>query len=368
MSAFKYRGRDSESVARRSNQSSGAYDSYTTNVPTFKPSEGENIIRIMPRTSQEDFEKWGDHWGIDVLVHYGVGPDNGAYLCLDKMKGEPCPICEARASARTEEEADALRPTSRIMCWLIDRKEEKAGPKLWSMPLNLSKDISHASQVKGSGEILLIDHPDEGYDVYFDREGEKLRTKYKRIEVDRNPSPLADDPKQQKRWLDYIEENPLPELLNYFPAEHIEKVLFGQVSARKEPEPEDGGEAPARPGRTRPSREPSRESSRGEPAPWEGEERSNGRDRTEERGARPLRVRGRPSESVQEDEGDPSPPPARERVTRLGREEPDPEPAPEPERSPRGRRSVAAEDENDGGGDDRSPGAARARLARLGRR
>ena len=87
--AFKYRGKERtvESVTRRSRESSGNFESYVlSDVKMFKPKEGENNVRILPPT-WEDVDKWGDGWEIAAHLHYGIGPDNGAYLCLDKMKG-----------------------------------------------------------------------------------------------------------------------------------------------------------------------------------------------------------------------------------------------------------------------------------------
>src|SRR5215469_540855 len=100
-SKFKYHGRSDEDVEKRAKQSSGRYDSYLTqDVNWFRPKRGEQIIRLVPWLNEnlKDFdeyeEKWGNHWGIDLIVHRNVGLDNGTYLCLDKMKNEPCPICD----------------------------------------------------------------------------------------------------------------------------------------------------------------------------------------------------------------------------------------------------------------------------------
>ena len=236
---FKYPKRTVEDVQRRAKQSSGRYDSYVTEEVTwFKSRPGENCIRLIPWLSATDpdfdklEERWGNHWGIDIIVHRNVGPDNGTYLCLDKMKGEPCPICDAWRG----DDIDELKPSDRVLCWLIDRNDEKAGPQLWAMPLGVSKDISAVSQVKGSGEVLMIDDPESGYDVFFDREGEKTRTQYKRIAVARDASPLAETQKEEERWFAYILERRLPDILKYYETDYLEKMLAGQ---QREPEPED---------------------------------------------------------------------------------------------------------------------------------
>lgn len=310
--AFKYHKRSSESVSRRAKQSSGAYDNFLpSDVVSFKPREGENAIRIVPWLSDDNpdakklREKWDDHWGIDIHLHRNVGPDNGSYLCLDKMLGEPCPVCEARREA-SEEEADAWRVNTRILCWVVDRDAEKTGPQLWAMPLGTSKDISAASTVRGSGDLLLIDHPEEGYDIFFEREGEKKRTRYKQVQADRNSTPLSDNQKTADRWLKYVSDNLLPDLLEYFPYDHIEKVLHGQASSKRSEDDEEGGDN---------KRSSRRLSGRGDgdqdsDAETEGNERSSRRSRRggeeaegefkDRRGA--SRTRGRSDEDPPEEE------------------------------------------------------------------
>ena len=259
-SKFVYRGdkRTVESVVRKSKQAGGLYDSYlASDVQMYKSKEGEACVRILPPT-WEDTEKWGDGWEIGVYIHYSVGPDNGTYLCLDKMKGEPCPVCEARRTITDQDEADQLKPGYRTLAWVIDRDNEKAGPMIWSMPITMFKEINARSIDKKTNAPILVDDPEEGYDIVFNRAGTtKTNTKYSAVEVTREPSPLHDDEKLQARWLEYITEHPLPDVLNFYDAEHIEKVLFGKTDRRKDEEEvtEETETRPSRRGRAEPVEE-----------------------------------------------------------------------------------------------------------------
>lgn len=405
--AFKYRKRTAESVSRRAKQSSGVYDSYVSiDAQWFKPKEGENIIRIMPWISQDNpllkkpefVDKWGDHWGIDIFIHRNVGPDNGTYLCANKMSGEPCPICDARNEAG-EEEAQALKPQNRILCWLIDRSDEKAGPKLWNMPLGTSKDISARSTVKGTGELLSIDDPEEGYDIYFDREGVKDRTKYEHVDVARDPSPLHDKQSTQDRWLDYVEDNLLPEILEFHEANYLEKILFGQMERAERSEVEGDRERPARRGR-RDEAEPEREekTSRGrrgrdeaEAPPEEPERERRGSRRAEreepepegepeerQRGSRRTRGRSDEAEPERDREAESDNEGREARSSRGSRRGGRDEAEPERDEASRGGqteryRSRQAEEEapppeEEEGGGEKTAAAAKGRLGRLGRR
>jgi hypothetical protein len=248
MEKFKYRGGDRtvEDVVKRSKQSGGSYDSYLGPDCTFyKSSEGDHTVRILPPT-WDDVEKFGNGWELQIFFHRSVGPDNGTYLCLDKMTGVKCPVCEARRQATDEDEADALKPQWRALAWIIDRDNEKAGPQVLSLPVSLFRDINARSVDKKTNDAILIDDPENGYDVLFSREGIDKRTKYTQVGVDRDPSPIHDDQKLQDRWLKFITEHPLPEMLVYYDEDYINQVLYGKSERRGRTGRDDAEETPAR--------------------------------------------------------------------------------------------------------------------------
>lgn len=225
---FKYRGGDRtvEEVSRNVRESGGDYDSYLDPAcPFYKAREGYNIVRILPRT-WDDVQVWGKGWFIKVFLHRNIGPDDGIYLCL-KMKGEHCPICEARTQATSEGEFDLIRAQARILCWVIDRENERNGPQIFSMPITLFREISSRSIDKNSETVIYIDDPEKGYDVSFTREGTTKKTKYIGVEIARKSTYLSSDEDREGAWLDFIENHPLPEMLVYYDADHIEKIFCG---------------------------------------------------------------------------------------------------------------------------------------------
>ena len=356
---YHYHGKDRsvEDINRRAKQSSGLFDSIIIpDITTLKVGEGENTVRILPPT-WEDTGKWGDSWEIQIYIHYGVGPDNGQYLCLDKMLGEPCPICEVRRDAADEDERDALRPSWRALAWVIDRDNETAGPQVWSLPATLFREINARSIDKKNNTPILIDDPEEGYDIIFNREGTgPKRTKYIGVEVVRDPRPLHDDQKLQDRWLTYIQEHPLPDILNFMDADLIEKTLSGKAARkpRDEADAEEGaGEADHhRRASRRPAREPVEEAS---------EEKDEG---TSARTSRRPSRRSEPAE-----EGEAESPPSGRTGRRSGREESveeEVEPDPPPRRTARRPVAEPEPEEEEAGEPDPPPSrAARAGLERL---
>jgi len=239
-SRFEYRPREKDAVKKRANQSGGLFDSiFKSQFVTFTPKEGAYSLRILPPT-------WDDaqHFGLDIYVHYQVGSDNQSYLCLDKMQGEACPICEQRKVAERSGDAEyarSLQPTKRVLVWIVNRADEEAGPQLWSMAWTIDRDFANLSIDKASGELLLIDDPEDGYDVEFVRTGKGLKTKYSGTAVSRRSSPLADDPKDLDAWLAFVNENPLPDVLQYFDSDHITSI----AEAKGGTDDDDDGDAPS---------------------------------------------------------------------------------------------------------------------------
>jgi hypothetical protein len=398
---YEYASRSSEENTKRAKQGSGRYDSiFNDTVVYFSAKVGENCVRIIPwlNKSMKNFEdlreKYGNHWGIDAMLHRKVGPDNGTYLCLEKHGDEPCPMCEAYNDGEED-----FKRSDRILCWVIDRNDEKAGPKLWNMPLGSSKDIQAASQVKKTGEWLPIEHWEEGYDIYFIREGEKDRTRYKQFVLDLDPSPLSENAKRMDDWLDQVFEKALPNYLKVYEADHIEKVLSGKRRAKDDDDGErddrrrdrdddrgssrrsrdrddDSSERRRRPSRddddkgeaefTRPARR------RGRDADDDGKDDDKGedgdsrasrgrREEKEDRGRDRGRSREEPSEDDSTTEKDDPPP----RSRRSSRDDDDKDT--EKVERHRSSKDTKDKDDDDGGADDDKE-AAKENLKRVGRR
>ncbi len=247
--AFQYRARSNEDWEKRSAQQGGSFEGFIKDeFKTYTVKKGDNFIRILPPTWDN-----AEHYGTDAWVHFSVGPDNASVLCLHKMKGEACPICEARARAERDgdkELADELKPARRVVVWIIDRKDEGAGPLIWGMPWTLDRDIAKVCRDKQTGAFYLIDHPDEGYDVSFEREGDGQRTKYTGVQLARRPSSVDTD------VLDYIQEYPATDCFVWRSYDEVAKLFRGGLA---DGDAKDRGRATSS---NAPTQEPSRERER----------------------------------------------------------------------------------------------------------
>lgn len=245
---FVYKERSPESVKKRAEQDGGTFDNVIkSGFDTFVAKQGSNCIRFLPPTWEDQ-----DHYGLDIWVHGFIGPTRGSYLCLQKMKNKPCPICELEQELRKggeAEEAKAVQARKKVLTWIIDRDGDEHTPVLYMMGWTVDRDISDLARNKRTGETLLIDHPDEGYDVTFTRKGQKLNTDYFGFAIDRSSSPIADKQKDQDTILEFIQENPLPDVLKYVSAEKLTQIVEG--AAAEPDEDDDEEEKPKKKGRAR---------------------------------------------------------------------------------------------------------------------
>jgi hypothetical protein len=228
-SGFKYKKRSVDEVKKRADQTGGNYDSpVLRGFDMWRPQGGENIIRILPPT-WDDFE----HYGFDVYEHRFIGSDSSNYICLNKMKGKHCPACdEAKALKDDGEEDDAKKMSFQKRCWvwIVDRSDKSLTPQIWDMSWSQDRDLAAMTTLRG-GKVLYIDHPDDGYDVIVKKKGAGMKTSYT-ITIDRDSSPISDDDDKQEEILNFIQENPVPTVLQFFSAEHIEKKLAGTTAPK----------------------------------------------------------------------------------------------------------------------------------------
>lgn len=340
-SGFKYHPRGGEAIQRRAEQQGGQFDSiFKDGVDKWRPKDGENVIRILPPTWEDH-----DHYGLDIWIHGYVGPDRSTYLCPQKMNNEPCPICKAERDAKAEgeeDEAKQLKPRRQVAVWIIDRGDEAPMPKLFTMSWSMDRDIASLCHNKRTGKVLLIDHPDEGYDISFTRTGKGLNTRYIGMAVDRESSSIVDDEGDQEKILEYIQENPIPDLLNFYDSDYLGKVIEGGAGERDEEL--DGAEESGK-SRTRSRRGARHEEEKEEEERLTRTGRARSRrgevDEEEDEPTRPRR-----GHHDQEEEGEEDAKPRGSRGRRGGEEdEPDADPDEVEEKQPaRGRRAAAEVD------------------------
>ena len=232
---FVYRPRTADQVKDRVSRKTSKFDSiFKSGFDTFRLKQGDNLFRYLPPTWDD-----ADHYGYTIFVHYGIGPDNSSYLCPRKMLNKPCPVCESSKEAKDAgeaEEAKELQPTERIVSWVLDRDaDDPERPMLFEQSWTQDRDVTSLCVNERTGEILMIDHPDKGYDVTVKRTGTgPKKTKYFGQSIARDDSPIHDSERVQDEILDFVKENPVPDTLNYYDYDYLQGVLSGTVAEKDE--------------------------------------------------------------------------------------------------------------------------------------
>ncbi|WVW36973.1 hypothetical protein vBValSR12Z_73 [Vibrio phage vB_ValS_R12Z] len=217
---FEYKKRSKEQVQKRAEQQSGDFKSiFKEGIKMYKPKKGDNAIRILPATWEDP-----EHYALDVHIHYGVGADEERVLALHEMLGEDDPIRDMRMEYEADgnkEMAKACRPGRACAMWIVDMDNEAEGPQMYLAPPTVDAGIAQVSIDKRSGEMFDIDDPENGYEVYFTKQGEGMNTKYVGFQLARTPSEVDEE------HLDYAIDNPIPDCLVYLEYEEIEKMIAG---------------------------------------------------------------------------------------------------------------------------------------------
>jgi hypothetical protein len=340
---FDYKPPSFEDTVERADRQGSMYDNLFKGIKTFKAAEGRNIVRILPPTWPK-----ATHYGFPIWVHYNVGPKEAAYLCLRENKTSPhkhCPLCDelySLGAKATTEDRKALLPTQSIIYYILDRNQPQNGVMLWRVSGTADSEIAAQSVNRRKGSVLNIVDPERGYDLEFLRAGQKLATRYRGYQVVREDSPMTDDGRQFDEVLDYIFDNPLPDVLNFYKPEHIDQVYSGKITD----DDEDDGRDRDR-GRGRGSRD------RAAPPDDDDDEdidlrplRRRREEEEEEAPAPRMRSRTPPPDDDEEDDRGTTRAVERPRRSRLSREIDDE--IPEPPRSTRTRgRRVEVEDDDD---------------------
>jgi hypothetical protein len=263
--ARRFRGgkRSPEKMEQR-RTSGGDWDAiFKKDFTAFKAKEGKNTIRIIspdlyfpdPKNSKKEIEVgWvgADYWGKEIFVHNEVGGTFTSYLCPEKMLSKPCPICEDRERASeeaastgdTSEETEAyiksLYPRKRILAYVIDRKSDEQEVLVWSMPLTqMEKAIALVSYDEDDNSDIPIDDPDEGYNIHFSfgKDNKSGFYGYSGVKLAKNPSSVEEE------FLNFVAENPLPDVLQMYSYERIKEVHTGGSSGASEVDEDELDEA-----------------------------------------------------------------------------------------------------------------------------
>ena len=237
MPKYEYKRRTKEETEQAKNLRGSKYPWIEGLFPIYIPKEKDNHCRILPPTWENP-----QHFAYLVKIHYGIGVDNGQYLCRAEHLHEPCFPCEEREAAYAaddKEYGNSLWANPGFLCWVEDKKDPscKTG-KLWRIPDSVNTELINQSKDPKTGEYLAIDDPEAGYDVYFDTAPkifpDKKSGKTKTANMPTGLKIARDSSAISPEMLQFVLDHPLDKILKFESYNHIKEVMEGKRKANPE--------------------------------------------------------------------------------------------------------------------------------------
>ena len=125
----------------------------------WKPSEGENVVRIIPTKDGDPFKHF--HF------HYNVGEKTGI-LCPKKNFGDECPVCDFVSKLYNDGDDDSIQMArklvakSRFFSPVVVRGEDAEGVKVWGYSKTVYENLLQLVLNPDYGDIT---DPNNGTDL-----------------------------------------------------------------------------------------------------------------------------------------------------------------------------------------------------------
>ena len=152
-------------------------------ITDWRPKEGKNFVQFLPADDPESKHSVG----MELWFHRNVGPNNDTYLCLRKMAGKPCPICEEFQRRREEDWNDIKHlavgrwPTS-WMYLIVDVDSEETtdeGVRTYVACKTVRDEVINVCDPRTGEARFLPNDPEEARVFCFTRTGKGMQdTKY----------------------------------------------------------------------------------------------------------------------------------------------------------------------------------------------
>lgn len=230
-------------------------------IKEFKPNSKKNgsyFGEILPCSFDPD-----DKYFMELSVHYGVGMNNAAYICMQRLQNKPCFRCNTQKKLynihkTTTNEIKALFPSDRVLYLWWDRTDELANEKpqtheisVWCAPKKgVHSEVQSKTRNKLTKEIIDISDTSEdgeGKTVYFEiaikktEDGDTIPT-YEGFDLVNREEPIPNEIMQQlSDILDELQSrmtkgmiSPLEVLLHIPSYEEIEEAMADDIYSEKE--------------------------------------------------------------------------------------------------------------------------------------
>lgn len=166
-------------------------------IGQYKTQQGSNFIRIIDLKFSKYPANNKPFYGKEVWLHMNVGADQRTVVCVRKMWGERCAVCELmdklRAANPQDERVKELWPSHRFLFFVYDTRStetEKKGLQWYDAPPTVKDGIISISKDKRTNQPRDVSSRINGADVSFDKIGSgKNGTKYIAFQLTDGPQP-----------------------------------------------------------------------------------------------------------------------------------------------------------------------------------
>lgn len=190
----------------------------------IKVQPGKNTFRILPARP-------GEKWKRVFWKHFIDVPGAGtvSFYCprMETRGQRKCRACERERKLRAsgnpldEKLADRHKPTRKVVCNAVDRRNEEAGPALLEYGTGIDRDLTEMRDV----EDVNFTHPLHGSDILIFKTGQgRSQTRYKVKEGKQGP--LHEDINVARDWI--ANQPDLRQFVKLESDEEIEAKLNGE--------------------------------------------------------------------------------------------------------------------------------------------
>ena len=122
----------------------------------WKPSEGEQEIRIVPTSDGDPFKVFHFHYNLGEAARGGI-------VCPKRQFGEECPVCEFASSLWQEESSESKKMAKslfvrqRFFSPVIVRGEEEQGVRIWGYGKTIYEQLLGLVLNPDYGDITDVD-------------------------------------------------------------------------------------------------------------------------------------------------------------------------------------------------------------------
>lgn len=185
-------------------------DYLTSKYKVFKPQDGVNVIRLLPRLKTDPL---GDVYGFPFYQYY----INGKYLCapdaVDRSVRNPFFAEYTKLWKVDQELAREFKGTQRRLVFILVFSDETEGGQVqvWPAPISVIQKITDESRsIQDNGALVPVEDIRDGRKIFIEKTGQGIKTEY-RVELDKKPCAISEEVAKELCHYEQLFNVPSPE-------------------------------------------------------------------------------------------------------------------------------------------------------------